>query len=261
MNLKGSNSRAVIAAVITALVMAAIGGASAFAGASKKRSAKAPAKVAVKTPAKKGVGSAPAPGAPENDAAEHAAFAQALADKLGVPVADVTAALDSLKPAPGTRPDRSTFPQALADKLGLDVATVQAALDAVRPAHGHDGPGGPGDHHGGPFGPNGAAVAAALGVTEAQLKTALDSIRPAEGTRPDPAAFPQKLADALGIPVETVNAALAKFPRPPHGGPGDGPDGGPGDGPDGGPDGDHWDAGATPAPAARAKAPKVAKRK
>jgi hypothetical protein len=127
----------------------------------------------------------------------------------------------------------------------------------VRPAHGHDGPGRHGDHHGGPFGPNRAAVAAALGVTEAQLKTALDSIRPAEGTRPDPAAFPQKLADALGISVDTVNAAIAKFPRPPHGGPGDGPEGGP--------DGDHWDggpaSGSAPSPAARAKAPKVAKRK
>jgi hypothetical protein len=89
----------------------------------------------------------------------------------------------------------------------------------VRPAHGPGGREGRGHRHhrGGPLGPNAAAIATELGVTEAQLKTALESIRPAEGTRPDPAALPQKLADALNIPVATVNAALAKYPRPPRG--------------------------------------------
>ncbi len=150
MNLKGSNSRALIAAVITALVMAALGGMSAFAGATKKRSAKTPAKVTTKAPAtKKVAGSTTTPPAPHDEAAEHAAFAQALADKLGLPVADVTAALEALKPAAGTRPDPATFPAALAVKLGLDEATVKAALDAVRPPHG------PGDHHGGPDGDGG----------------------------------------------------------------------------------------------------------
>lgn len=246
MNLKGNNSRALVAAVITALVMTAVGGVSAFAGASKKRAAKAPAKVTAKAPAKSKVaGSTTTPPA-HDEAAEHAAFAQALADKLGVPVADVTAALDSLRPTDGTRPDPTTFPKALADKLGLDEATVKTALDAVRPAHGPD------DHHGGPFGPNAAAVAAELGVTEAQLKAALESIKPAAGTRPDPAAFPQKLADALNIPVATVTAALAKFPHPGDGGPhGDGPHG-PHTGVD--PDGDNWTGANKSAPVAKAKA-------
>ena len=234
--------------------MAAVGGATAFAGATKK-SAKAPAKVAKKAPAKSKVAATttttttPA----HDESAEHAAFAQALADKLGVPVADVTAALESLKPGPGTRRDRATFPKALADKLGLDEATVKTALQAVRPAHGPGGREGRGHRHhrGGPLGPNAAAIAAELGVTEAQLKTALESIRPAEGTRPDPAALPQKLADALNIPVATVNAALAKYPRPlrgPHGPRGEDNDG------------DHG-AGPGPAPSARAKAaPKASKR-
>ena len=260
MNLKGNNSRAIVAAVITALVMTAVGGVSAFAGASKKKSAKAPTKVTAKAPSKNKVaGSTTTPPA-HDESAEHAAFAQALADKLGVPVADVAAALDSLRPAPGTRPDRSTFPKALADKLGLDEATVKTALEAVRPAHGPDGRG---DHHGGPLGPNAAAVAAELGVTEAQLKTALEAIRPAAGTRPDPAAFPQKLADALNIPLASVTAALAKFPHPGDGGPhGDGPHGDGPHGPRGGvdPDGDNWTGANKPAPAAKA-APKVAKRR
>ena len=71
---------------------------------------------------------------------------QALADKLGVSVAKLEAALDATRPAkPTPRPSSDPFAAALAKELGLDQATVASALSSWHPAHGpgHGGPGGP----------------------------------------------------------------------------------------------------------------------
>jgi len=150
MNTNGSNKsrRAVGAAIVAALATAAVGGQAAVAShnTGKKPAAvktatktKAKAKSVAKSKAKVGTAGSPGHGPRGGhgpSAAERAAFASALATKLGVSVDSVTAALEALKPAPGARPDRAAFPAALAAKLGLDTATVKAALDAVHP----DGP-------------------------------------------------------------------------------------------------------------------------
>jgi biotin operon repressor len=239
-NNRSGNRKALTAAALTALVMGAIGGTAAIAGTQKpnKRTVaavKAPAKS--KKASKKGSRSvAPKAVAPHDEVAEHAAFAAALAAKLGVTSEQVQSALEAIRPAPGTRPDRAGFPKALGDKLGKTEAEVKAALDALRAEGVVHGPGmghGPdGDHHGpgghrGPRGPEFvAALSAKLGVSETDLKAALDSLRPAPGTRPDRSAFPKALADKLGKTEAEVKSALASV-RPPHG-PGRDHHGGPG---------------------------------
>jgi len=260
------NSKVVVASALTALTMGALGGTAALAGSNKGKSHTAPApkkaavkakKVVVIKPAHKAVTTTPpAPGKAHNDGAEHAAFAAALAAKLGVTSDQVDAALKAIHPADGTRPDPAGFPKALADQLGKSEAEVKAALDALRadgqfggPGHGHDGHG-PGGH--GPDGPMAAALASKLGVTTDQLKAAFDAIRPAAGTRPDRGQLPAKLAAQLGKTEAEVKAALDAV-RPQGGPEGHGPDGhGPeGHGPDGdGPDGQGPDGDGPPAPPA-----------
>jgi len=269
--MKGSfiTSKAMLASAGTALVMAVIGGSAAVAGSSSKQQPKqvAKAKAVVKqkaapkqklAPKAKPVGKKPAVAAPpanqqdpnrQDHAAERAAFAAALASKLGLTADQVTSALDAIRPAEGTRPDPTQFVPKLAAQLGKSEAEVQAALDALRASGTFHGPG-MGGHRGGDHGGPGqmmhglemaAALATKLGVTTDQLHAALEAIRPAAGTRPDPAQFAAKLATQLGKTEADVKAALAAV-RPAHGpDQGDGPHGwghGPdGDGPDS-PDGD-----------------------
>ena len=231
------NSKVVVASALTALTMGALGGTAALAGSNKAKShtAPAPKKAAVKAPAKSVVASkpahkavttpAPAPGQPHDEAAEHAAFAAALADKLDVSADQVSAALTAIHPADGTRPDPAGFPKALADQLGKTEAEVKAALDSLKASGQFGGPGhGRGDHGPGGHGPDQAALAAKLGVTSAQLQAAFDAIRPAPGTRPDFSQLPAKLAAQLGKSEADVKAALDA--AHPQGGPdGHGPDG------------------------------------
>ena len=237
------NSKVVVASALTALTMGALGGTAALAGSNKSKNqpAAAPKKAAVKAkkivptkPAHRAVTTtAPGPGQQHDDSAEHAAFAAALAAKLGVSADQVDAALKAIHPAAGTRPDPAGFPKALADQLGKTEAEVKTALDSLRaagqfggPGHGRDGHG-PGGH--GPDGPMGAALASQLGVTTDQLKAAFDAIRPAAGTRPDRSQLPAKLAAQLGKTEAEVKAALDAV-RPQGGPDGHGPEG---DGPDG----------------------------
>ncbi len=77
-----------------------------------------------------------------------------------------------------------------------------------------------------------AKIAAELGVTTAQLKAAFDSARPAGGRPTTPPTEAQRLArdtvvaDALGVPVATLQALLKEY-KPTHGGPGRGGQRGP----------------------------------
>ena len=236
MNNRSGNRKALTAAALTALVMGAIGGTAAIAGTQKPNQRSV---AAVKAPAKANKASktgnrppAPKGAVPHDEAAEHAAFAAALAGKLGVTSAQVQSALEAIRPAPGTRPDPAGFPKALADKLGKTEAEVKTALDALRTegvvhgpgmGHGPDGDGGPEFV---------AALSAKLGVSATDLKSALDALRPAPGTRPDRSTFPKALADKLGKTEAEVKSALDSV-RPPHGPDGDHPDGPDGGRPDG----------------------------
>jgi len=82
-------------------------------------------------------------------------MATALAAKLGVTTDQLQAALQAIRPAAGTRPDRTQFAAKLAAQLGKTEAEVKAAFDSVRPAGGP----GRGEGHGGwghgPDGPDG----------------------------------------------------------------------------------------------------------
>jgi hypothetical protein len=97
---------------------------------------------------------------------------QTLADKLGVSVAKLKAALDATRPAkPTTRPSSDPFAAALAKELGVSADKLKAALDASRPA---------------------------------------GTKPPARGTKPDQTALAAALADKLGLDQSTVKAALDK---------------------------------------------------
>lgn len=95
-----------------------------------------------------------------------AAFAEALAEKLGVDVAEVTTALEELReqraadrPERGERPDSADRQEALAQRLAQaveDGTLTQEQADAITAATEAGilrGPGG----HGGPGGPGGSA--------------------------------------------------------------------------------------------------------
>lgn len=237
------NTRAVVAAVLTAVVMAAIGGTAAIAGPSAKKhnvavTTKAKPQptarkaLAKSKPAKKSVAPGVTAPAPHDEAAEHTAFAAALAAKLGVTSEQVQAALEAIRPAEGTRPDPTQFAAKLAEQLGKSEADVKAALDALRAEGTVRGPGmGHGTDGDGPHGPASpemvSALAAKLGVTADQLKSAFEAIKPAAGTRPDRSQLPAKLAAQLGKSEADVNAALESVrPLGGHHGPGD-RDGGP----------------------------------
>lgn len=197
---------------------------------------------------------------------EHAdmrsAFAAALADALGKPVAEVQRALDSLeskrmarfatqlaqalgvdadkvataldeledeRPEPGRSGGPGDFAADLAEKLGLEADDVEAAFMQLRPdrrdgRHGRDG------HHGMPL----RQLAAELGVTRAELRSALRELRPGNGN-----GFDQRrdelvefLADRFGLSQQKVEQALPEFagrgPGGHHGPGGPGPGPGPG---------------------------------
>jgi lambda repressor-like predicted transcriptional regulator len=142
------------------------------------------------------------------------AHLQALADKLGISVETLKAAMEAVKPATpaerGAKPtaeERDARLQALATELGISVDTLkeamkQVALDQVAKSladgkitqeeadariaainagevHGPGGPRGTGGHggrgHGGPGMHGGADVAGFLGITAEQLRTELQS--------------------------------------------------------------------------------------
>lgn len=223
MKAANGNSRAVVAALLTAVAMAAIGGTAAVAGpATKKRAATTvrTTKAKSKPVVKKVAPSTTAP-APHDEAAEHAAFAAALAGKLGVTASQVQSALEAIRPAAGTRPDPSQFAAKLGEQLGKPEADVKAALDALRSEGTVHGPGmGHGPDGDGPHGPRSPefvnTLAAKLGVTADQLKAAFEAIRPAAGTRPDPTQLAAKLAAQLGKTEAEVKTALDAV-RPPDG--------------------------------------------
>ena len=122
----GGSRKMVTAALVASLATVAVGGVSAASGSTQK----------AKTPAAHKADVGPRGGCDHRpSAAERAEHAEALASKLGVSVESVKSAMEALKPAAGTRPDRATFPARLAEKLGVSEASVITALDAVRPAH------------------------------------------------------------------------------------------------------------------------------
>jgi hypothetical protein len=101
---------------------------------------------------------------------------QTLADKLGVSVAKLKAALEATRPArPTTKPSSDPFAAALAKELNVSADKIKAALDASRPA-----------------------------------RPAAGSKPPASGTKPDQTALAAALADKLGLDQSTVKAALDK---------------------------------------------------
>jgi protein-disulfide isomerase-like protein with CxxC motif len=107
-------------------------------------------------------------------------FVTALAAELNVSADKLKAALDATRPstppAKGTRPDRSAFASALAGELGLDQATVKAALDKVQAAHRAD--------ETARRTAMAAALAKQLGLDQARVESALSSWHPAGGPRP-----------------------------------------------------------------------------
>jgi transcriptional regulator with XRE-family HTH domain len=140
---------------------------------------------------------------------------QGLATALGKPVDQVTGAVNSVLPDRGTgRRFRDDFAQSLATALGVDVAKVRAGLDKARQDL-RSGRGN-GDRRG--FRVFGDTlvndVAAATGVDAAKVRSALQSLRPHLGDRRDPGArhddVRQKLATALGVSTDALDAAVAK---------------------------------------------------
>jgi hypothetical protein len=97
---------------------------------------------------------------------------QTLADKLGVSVAKLKAALEATRP---TKPSSDPFVAALAKELNVSADKIKAALDASRPA-----------------------------------RPAAGSTPPARGSKPDSSALAAALADKLGLDQATVKAALDK---------------------------------------------------
>jgi hypothetical protein len=96
----------------------------------------------------------PAPGSgPRDHPPGDGGIAAALARKLGVPVADVRAALQKLRTQRELQMSaaRDAFAVNLADKLGISAAKVKSALNDHGPFGLHDGPGGRGGHGGGFF--------------------------------------------------------------------------------------------------------------
>jgi transcriptional regulator with XRE-family HTH domain len=143
---------------------------------------------------------------------------QALATALGKPVSQVTSAVNSVLPDRGTaRRFRDDFAQSLATALGVDVAKVRAGLDKAR--QDFEANRGNGDRRGGHgfrvFGDTLVNdVAAATGVDAAKVRSALQSLGRHLGDRRDRGArrddVRQKLATALGVSTDALDAAFAK---------------------------------------------------
>ena len=142
---------------------------------------------------------------------------QALATALGKPVDQVTSAVSSVLPDRGAHVRfRDGFARSLATALGVDVAKVQAGLDKARQDLQADR--GNGDRGRRGFRVFGDTVvndiAAATGVDAAKVRSALQSLRPDRGDRRDRGVrrddVRQKLATALGVSTDALDAAFAK---------------------------------------------------
>ncbi len=153
---------------------------------------------------------------------------QTLADKLGVSVAKLKAALEATRPAkPTTRPSSDPFVAALAKELNVSAAKLKAALDATRPARPAAGSKPPARGTKPDSTAMAAALAKELGLDQTTVKAALDKVRAAHQAD-DTArrtAHAAALAKALGLDQATVESALSSWH--PAGGHGRGGPGGP----------------------------------
>jgi hypothetical protein len=122
----------------------------------------------------------------------------ALAKTLGVTEAQLTAALDKVKPTAGAKQDGRAA--AIAKALGQSEADVQAVLDANRP----DKSAGRGPHDETALAP---ALAAKFNVTQDKAQAALDAAHGDRGARDT--ALATALAKELGLDAAKVTAALA----------------------------------------------------
>jgi transcriptional regulator with XRE-family HTH domain len=160
---------------------------------------------------------------------------EAIAEQLGVSVADLRSALEAVREgqAPGDRramlaadlaealdiPEgrvtqaleaqhdarKDAFATALAEALDLEVDDVRAALDEVRPEEGTR----PGRRGRRGFE---TALARELGVSRAKLRAALREARPERGERGrGPAQDIAALADALGVEEDRLEAAFEQI--------------------------------------------------
>jgi len=132
----------------------------------------------------------------------------------------VSKALDSVLPAPGPgapADHRGDFAAAIAKALGVDQAKVQAGLDKARQDLGKTRPD---RSNGRPFDRSTfentivGDIASATGVDAAKVRSALQSLRPDPATRRDHRDrgddIRQKLATALGVTTDQLDAAFAK---------------------------------------------------
>ncbi len=142
------------------------------------------------------------------------AFRGALADAataLGVSEAKLEAALRTLRPAAGQRPDgRGELATALAASTGVDVAKVRTALAAQRPARAAGAM-----QRGARF----DALAKELGLSAAKVQAAFKAALPQRGARGNRAAFLTALAKELGVSEDKLTQALGTVgPGPGFGG-------------------------------------------
>ena len=153
---------------------------------------------------------------------------QTLADKLGVSVAKLKAALEATRPAkPTTRPSSDPFAAALAKELGVSADKVKAALDASRPARPAAGSKPPARGTKPDQTALAAALAGKLGIDQATVKAALDKVAAAHKADETARRTAQAaaLAKELGLDQAKVQSALSSWhpahgPGPGHGGPG-----------------------------------------
>lgn len=178
---------------------------------------------------------APAHGGPHGDALASAlgVTPEALAKAMKAARADAPKPTPGQRLDEATRTaNRAAFEAALAKALGIDVAKLTAAQQSLAPAgsqhrapKGPGGTGGPGAHGPGDMrGAGNEALAKALGIDVATLTAAEQAVReslpkPAftPGTRPDRAAIEAlkaqhdaALAKQLGISVDALKAAQQK---------------------------------------------------
>jgi Clp amino terminal domain, pathogenicity island component len=134
-------------------------------------------------------------------------LAAGLAEKLGMPEDDVSAALDKLHDG-----RHAALASALADELGLEADDVEAALDKALPKLPRGAPDGPParGREGGPHARRAPLrrLARELGVSNAQLRDAFMAIRPDRSERDRFGPGAAELAEALGRSEEDVQAAL-----------------------------------------------------
>jgi DNA-binding transcriptional MerR regulator len=150
---------------------------------------------------------------------------QSLADKLGVSVAKLKAALQANRPPKPAKPSGDPMATALAKELGVSADKVKAALDATRPPKPAAGSKPPANGTRPPR-PDSTALAKALadklGLDQSTVKAALDKLE-AQHQADETArrqAMASALAKQLGLDEAKVSAALASW-HPPHGpGPG-----------------------------------------